>query len=291
MLSYSDLSKGYWGETMLIVCYILNRVPNKRNKITPYELWKKRKLNLNYFKVWGCRAIVKVSEPKRKKLGEGRIECVFLGYAKNNKAYRFMVIESNDSYLINTLIESRDAIFQENRITSIQNLKDIVHYVVQSLESNVSNKDTLTCSRPRRCKRIRKMKNYGSDFFMLLVEGNNDSINHYGSILYNLDNDLETFEETIKSQDSSFWKEAIQEEIYSIMGNKTWKLVLFPGSKPTGCKWIFKRKMKIYSTIENSKLDSIKTGRLAGNCINVVVLFVITDSLWITIGFFDTNLL
>ena len=145
MLSYSGLSKGYWGEAMLTACYILNRVPNKTNKITPYELWKKRKPNLKYLKVWGCRAIVKVPEPKRKKLGERGIECVFLGYAENSKAYRFMVIESNDSYPINTVIESRDAIFQESRFTSIQNCKDNVHYDVQSLENNVSNNDMLGC--------------------------------------------------------------------------------------------------------------------------------------------------
>ncbi|GJZ30148.1 zinc finger, CCHC-type containing protein [Tanacetum coccineum] len=39
MLSYSGLSEGFWGEAMLTSCYLLNRVPNKRNKTTPYELW------------------------------------------------------------------------------------------------------------------------------------------------------------------------------------------------------------------------------------------------------------
>ncbi|GJY94799.1 zinc finger, CCHC-type containing protein [Tanacetum coccineum] len=38
MLSYSSLSEGFWGEAMLTACYLLNRVPNKRNKTTPYEL-------------------------------------------------------------------------------------------------------------------------------------------------------------------------------------------------------------------------------------------------------------
>ncbi|GJZ34665.1 zinc finger, CCHC-type containing protein [Tanacetum coccineum] len=38
MLSYSGLSEGFWGEAMLTACYLLNRVPNKRNKTTPYEL-------------------------------------------------------------------------------------------------------------------------------------------------------------------------------------------------------------------------------------------------------------
>ncbi|GJS71708.1 zinc finger, CCHC-type containing protein, partial [Tanacetum coccineum] len=38
LLSYSGLSEGLWGEAMLTACYLLNRVPNKRNKTTPYEL-------------------------------------------------------------------------------------------------------------------------------------------------------------------------------------------------------------------------------------------------------------
>ena len=48
MLSYSGLSNGFWGEAMLTACYLLNRIPNKRNRTTPYELWYKRKPNLSY---------------------------------------------------------------------------------------------------------------------------------------------------------------------------------------------------------------------------------------------------
>lgn len=70
---------------MLTACYILNRVPNKALKVTPYELWFKRKPNLNYFKVWGCRAIVRLPKPKIKKLGQKAIECIFLGYAEHSK--------------------------------------------------------------------------------------------------------------------------------------------------------------------------------------------------------------
>ena len=52
MLSYSNLSDGFWGEAMLTACHILNRVPSRTNKETPYELWYKRKPNLGYIKVW-----------------------------------------------------------------------------------------------------------------------------------------------------------------------------------------------------------------------------------------------
>ncbi|GKE22404.1 zinc finger, CCHC-type containing protein [Tanacetum coccineum] len=86
MLSYSGLSQGFWGEAMLTACYLLNRVPNKRNRITPYELLTKRKPNLNYLRVWGCRAVVRLSDSKIKTLGERGIECIFVGYAKHSKA-------------------------------------------------------------------------------------------------------------------------------------------------------------------------------------------------------------
>nr|GEX74691.1 zinc finger, CCHC-type [Tanacetum cinerariifolium] len=52
----------------------------------------------------------------------------------------------------------------------------------------------------------------------------------------------------------AFWKEIISDEMYSIMGNNTWVLVdLPPGCKPLGCKWIFKRKLKVYRTIKMFK--------------------------------------
>ena len=65
----------------------------------------------------------------------------------------------------------------------------------------------------------------------------------------------------MKSQDARFWEEAINDEMDSIMENKTWKLVdLPPGSKPIGCKWIFKKKMKVDGTIEKFKARLVARG-------------------------------
>ncbi|GKA35085.1 zinc finger, CCHC-type containing protein [Tanacetum coccineum] len=119
MLSYLGLSQGLWGEAMLTAFYLLNRVPNKRNRITPYKLLTKRKPNLNYLRVWGYRAVVRLPDPKLKNLGERDIECIFVGYAENSKAFRLYVIEPNDLASINSIIESRDAIFDENRFSSV----------------------------------------------------------------------------------------------------------------------------------------------------------------------------
>ena len=77
------------------------------------------KLESQTFESLGRKAIIKIPESKKRKLGERGVECIFLGYAQNTKAYRFMVIEPYDSISVNMIIESKDAISDEKRFTSI----------------------------------------------------------------------------------------------------------------------------------------------------------------------------
>ncbi|GJX40240.1 zinc finger, CCHC-type containing protein [Tanacetum coccineum] len=51
--------------------------------------------------------------------GERGIKCIFIGYAKHSKAFRFYVIEPNESVLINSIIKSMNAIFDENIFSSV----------------------------------------------------------------------------------------------------------------------------------------------------------------------------
>nr|GEX89867.1 zinc finger, CCHC-type [Tanacetum cinerariifolium] len=155
-------------------------------------------------------AAVWLPDPKMKTLGEKGIECIFVGYVKHSKASRFYVIEPNDLVAINSIIESKDAIFNEHRYSSV----------------------------PRPSQRS-------------LVKGTEDS---GGSVV----SERVT---AIKSQDVAFWKEAINDEMDSIMGNNTWVLTDLPsGCRPLGCKWIFKRKMKIDRTVEKFKARLVIQG-------------------------------
>nr|GEW27018.1 hypothetical protein [Tanacetum cinerariifolium] len=61
-------------------------------------------------------AVIRLIKPKMKNVGEKGIDCIFIGYAKHSKCY---VIEPNDYVSVNSIIESRDAIFDEERFTSI----------------------------------------------------------------------------------------------------------------------------------------------------------------------------
>nr|GEU45006.1 zinc finger, CCHC-type [Tanacetum cinerariifolium] len=187
MLSYSSLSEGFWGDAMLTACYLLNRVPNKRNKTTPHELW-------------------------------------------------FYIIEPNDSVSINSIIESRDAIFNENHFSSIPRPKDIIPNPDESQRDDHSDD-------------------------LYLVEGSRDQVGLQYSYCYSIEEDPRTYNKAMQSRDSAFWKEAIDDEIGSIMENNTWVLSdLPPGCKPLGCKWIFKMKMKVDGTLDMFKARLVIQG-------------------------------
>ena len=99
----------------MTVNFILNRVPHIKTQQTAYGKWKGRMPNLNNLKVWGCLAKFAVPKPKRVKVGQKTIDCVFIGYAQNSNAYRFLVHKSEILDIhVNTIIESRDALFFEN---------------------------------------------------------------------------------------------------------------------------------------------------------------------------------
>ncbi|GJY66167.1 zinc finger, CCHC-type containing protein [Tanacetum coccineum] len=222
MLSYSGLSEGFWGEAM---------------------------------------AVVRLTDPKRKTLGEKGIDCIFVGYAEHSKAYRFYVIEPNDSVSINSIIESRDAIFDENRFSSIPRPKDIIPNVQESQMDDHTDDVPNEIPEPRRGKRAKKAKSYGSDFQLYLVEGSRDQVGSQYSYCYSIEEDPRTYNEAMQSRDAAFWKEAIDDEIGSIMENNTWVLSdLPPGCKPLGCKWIFKRKMKVDGTIDKFKARLVIQG-------------------------------
>ncbi|GKC88603.1 zinc finger, CCHC-type containing protein [Tanacetum coccineum] len=231
-------------------------VPNKKNKTTPYELWYKKQPNLSYLRVWGCRAVVRLPDPKKKTLGEMGIDCIFVGYAENSKAYRFYVIEPNDSVYINSIIKSRDAIFDENRFFSIPRPKDIIPNLDESQRDDHSDDVPSETPEPRRGKRARKAKSYGSDFQLYLIKGSRDQVGSQYSYCYSIEEDPRIYNKAMQSRDAAFWKEAIDDEIGSIIENNTWVL----SDLPPGCKLIFKRKMKVDGTIDKFKARLVIQG-------------------------------
>ncbi|CAN1845367.1 Retrovirus-related Pol polyprotein from transposon TNT 1-94, partial [Linum perenne] len=257
MILSSGLPNNLWGEAVLAANHILNRVPHKKLDKTPYELWKGYAPNLEYLRVWGCLAKVGILAHKRSVVGSKTFDCVFIGYASNSAAYRFMRIDDR------SICEYRDAVFFENDFP----LNNSRYGNAKSSTTSNNSGNSLPPELPliieqdsdselivRRSKRQKTATSFGPEFLTYFLSEDlncSNAFNNEFGCMFMLENDPRTYEEAMKSVDSSFWKEAIQSELESIKSNHTWDLVDLPtGSKAIGCKWIFKRKLKTDGTVE-----------------------------------------
>ena len=145
--------------------------------------------------MWGCLAKVTVPIPKKVKIGPKTVNCVFIGYAHNSSAYRFLIHKSEiiDMH-VNTIIESRNASLFENvfpyKSTQESNSSKRTHDTAIDSSQGQQDDDAL-----RRSKRTRMSKYFGPDFLTYLLE-----------------DEPQSFKEAMSSPKAPYWKEAINDE-------------------------------------------------------------------------------
>jgi hypothetical protein len=231
----------------------------KSKEKTSYEEWIGRKHSLSYLRTWGYLAKVNVPINKKCKLGPKTVNCIFLRYVHHSTAYRFLVIKSEiPNVHIDTFLESRDDTFFEN-IFPMKN-----SYVMPSLPANVLADiypepskifdhaehtpepihEDIDSEASRRSKRPMIAKSFGDDFTICLM-----------------DDTPKTIVEAFASPDADDWKEAVHNEMNSILSNETWELIDRPyGCKPVGYKWVFKKKLRPDGTIDKYKAMLVAKG-------------------------------
>ena len=189
--------------------------------------------------MWGCLAKVAVPPPKKVKIGLKTIDCIFIGYAYNSAAYRFFVHESNIPDIHkNTIMELRNASFFKDVFPCKSKVEpNSSKRAFEIINENSQDENDNGEVELRRSKRARVEKSFSPDF-----------------LTYMLEEEPQTYKETVNSTEGLMWKEAINSEIESILHNHTWELVdLLPGCKPLSSKWVFKRKRKVDGSIDKYK--------------------------------------
>ena len=89
MLNDNNLPKYFWAEAISISCYVLNRILLRPIlKKTPYELWKNKKPNISYFKVFRCKCFILNTKDNLGKFDAKSDVGIFLGYSTLSKAFR-----------------------------------------------------------------------------------------------------------------------------------------------------------------------------------------------------------
>jgi len=88
-----------------------------------------------------------------------------------------------------------------------------------------------------------------------------DDYKVYNSEEIQIEGDPTSFEEVMKSANSSKWFAAIEDEMKSMSTNKVWDLEeILKGAKTVGCKWVYKTKCDSKENIERYKTRLMANG-------------------------------
>ena len=259
MMSQTDLPNSFWGHALETAAFILNRVPSKSVRKTPYEIWTGKCPSMSFMKIWGCEAYVRrqVSD----KLGPKSEKCIFVGYPKLTKGYYFYKPTEHKVFV------ARTGVFLEkefiSRRTSGTNVKleeiqephdnitdiemepeqapqDVVEPEPQIVEEQSPAQETQPMRRSVRTHR--EPQRYG--FLMT----------QHGDVMLMEQDEPTTYQEAVNGRDSEKWLEAMKSEMDSMYTNQVWTLVDPPeGVKPIGCKWVFKKKTDMDGNVHTYK--------------------------------------
>lgn len=274
MLNDADLDKKYWAEAVSTACYLQNILPSSSVDKTPHEILFQTKPSYKDLKVFGCTAHVHVPKQKRKKFDMKSRKLVFVGYSPDHKAYRFLDPTTSEITI------SRDATFLENKFSQVNPVEEESKKIDENvvwMEFSSKKDPSWNESEDEECFGFEESEEEEEAAENQEIADQEPPENPEGTRKSQRSNKgvppqrlIETFSAMDHQEPRSFreamispkkveWKMAMEEEIRSLIENQTWELVVLPpGKKTIGCKWIYKMK-----TDENGKIVRYKARLVA----------------------------
>ncbi|XP_068990370.1 copia protein isoform X2 [Neodiprion pinetum] len=246
LLTEANVHKRFWPEIIMAATYLKNRtLTNTVERKTPYEIFFKKKPNIENLRVYGSKVFVKRPEQCRDSKFDKKAEMgVLLGYSDvgyrvllNNRiivARNVDIIEKDVKcigidYDDNDLNNKYDANEDENSDDDmLKDENELNKTIVESPEKD----NLLELQLPLRPARERKIPvRYPlNSAHSIQVNSCRVDIPH-------------TFEEAINSEEKESWVEAMNKEIESLDENGTWVLVNEKKDmKILDVKWVYTRK-------------------------------------------------
>ncbi|KAF5775409.1 putative RNA-directed DNA polymerase [Helianthus annuus] len=265
----AGLPKTFWAEAVKTAAYLINMCPSRAiNMKSPMEVWTGEPPNYEDLRVFGTLAFAHTSQDK---LESRAIKCIFLGYQEREKGYRLWKIEGESP----RIIKSRNVEFQEKiyykdvmngkSSKSVNTSQEDVQIEVETSEivsSDVQNEESPTVetettseqsgdywlSRDRERRNVIKPLRFRQNTnvsAVAFITAENECVNEHL-----------TYYQAISSKEKEEWHKAMQEEMSSLIKNKTWELVKKPkDQKVVACKWIYKIKEGIPG-VENRRFKA-----------------------------------
>ncbi|KAH9763753.1 hypothetical protein KPL70_001275 [Citrus sinensis] len=275
MLNENSLPKYFWAEAVNTACYVLNRVLIRPNlNKTPYELWKDRKPNIGYFKVFGCKCFVLNTKDNLGKFDPKSDVGIFLGYSNSSKAYRVynkrtLVVEesmhvtfdeTNPSSTEKVIVDD-NAEEEQQEEASKDNQEDAPpgiqeeHHEEPNAEQNKGTSQTLP-------KEWRYVSSHPKDVILgdpsRGVTTRSSLRNTCEHVAFISQIEPKSFAD---AENDKSWIMAMQEELNQFERNNVWELVPNPEHQSIiGTKWVFRNKMDESGVVVRNKARLMAQG-------------------------------
>ncbi|KAL8105546.1 hypothetical protein AgCh_029365 [Apium graveolens] len=140
MLDEAKLPTYFWAEAVQTACFTQNATLINKHGKTPYEMVKKKKPNLKYFHVFGCKCFVLKTHPEQLSKFDLKVdEGIFVGYPLSTKAFRVYNLRTR------VVMESINVSFDDKKITGLEDFNDHdqLGFENEDLNSDTENPDNL----------------------------------------------------------------------------------------------------------------------------------------------------
>ena len=119
MLEEAKLPTYFWAEAVQAACFTQNATLINKHGKTPFEMVRKKKPNLKYFHVFGCKCFVLKTHPEQlTKFDLKADEGIFVGYPLSTKAFRVYNLRTR------VVMESIHVSFDDRKITGLEDFND-----------------------------------------------------------------------------------------------------------------------------------------------------------------------
>lgn len=229
----ANLPAALWAELANTAAYLRNRTSIERlGWKTPYECYFGIKPNVSHLRRIGSKAYAHIPDQHRRKLDNRCEELILIGYQDKTRNYRLWNKRTN---LIRVTPNVK---IIENELNGFPPIELSIENSDESDEPQISNSESVA-SRTR-------SKSNSNEITMIteLFECESDPDLRKLALINEILNVPNTIDEAVNGPESGKWISAMEDEMNSLINNKTWKLVNSETvrKKPLKTKWIFKHK-------------------------------------------------
>ncbi|XP_072389456.1 uncharacterized protein [Diabrotica undecimpunctata] len=245
LLAEADVDKKYWPEIVCAAVYLKNRtLSDTIEKKTPYEIFFGQKPDVSNLRLYGSKVFVRRPEQKRIPKWDKKADMgILIGYSNvgycvllNGRvivARHVDIVEENVKCIGLDFNESdndnNEKCYPDKIDESSEN-----DSIDETFESTNESMDDSVNKNESELPRSHRAKNPPKKFDDYYVYTSSISVNMCRTDIPH------TFEEAINSNESKYWKTAINKEIDSLNKNKTWKLVKNDTNKNIlDVKWVY----------------------------------------------------